>query len=191
MCFSALPTLQMTDSVFDRPAHSKPDAGFSNANPVLGLRKLTREDGNNLIEYALVFMFFMSMVLGIVDFGRALYTYHFLSNAAKEAARYGAVRGSTCNNDSSCSAADPDAGPAAPGNTVIQDYVTTIVPPGVDPAKLTTDPSWPGGGAVCAVSNSPGCPVEVTVSYNFDFVVPFIRSTPLTLSSSSEMTIVH
>src|SRR4029077_17627636 len=78
-------------------------AGFTNPSPVPGLRKLMGEDGNNLIEYAFVFMFFMSMVLGIVDFSRALYTYHFLSNVAREATRYASVRGSTCNDDSSCS----------------------------------------------------------------------------------------
>jgi Flp pilus assembly protein TadG len=169
------------------------EAGFTNPSPVPGLRKLMGEEGNNLIEYALVFMFFMSMVLGIVDFSRALYTYHFLSNVAREATRYASVRGSTCNDDSSCSAATPDTGPAAPGNTVIQDYVKTIAPPGVNrnPPDLTTTPSWPGTGTACAVRNSPGCPVEVTVSYQFNFVVPFIRSTPLTLSSSSEMIIVH
>jgi len=177
---------------FHRLTHLKRDAGFTNASAVPGLRKLKGGDGNNLIEYALVFMFFMSMVLGIVDFSRALYTYHFLSNVAREATRYAAVRGSTCNDDSSCSAATPDTGPAAPGNTVIQDYVKTIVPPGVNPnpPDLTTTPSWPGTGA-CAGLNNPGCPVEVQVSYQFHFVVPFIRSTPLKISSSSEMIIVH
>jgi Flp pilus assembly protein TadG len=173
-------------------ARFKSTTGFTNASPVPGSRRLKGEDGNNLIEYTLVYMFFMSMVLGIVDFSRALYTYHFLSNAAREATRYASVRGSTCNDDSSCSAATPDIGPAAPGNTVVQDYVKTIVPPGVNPnpPNLTTTPSWPGTGS-CAGQNNPGCPVEVTVSYKFNFVVPFIRSTPLTLSSSSEMIIVH
>jgi Flp pilus assembly protein TadG len=166
------------------------DAGFKNASPVPGLRKLKGEDGNNLIEFAFVFMFFMSMMLGFVDFSRALYTYHFLSNAAREATRYAAARGSTCNDDLSCSAATPDTGPAAPGNTVIQDYVKTLVPPGVNPTDLTTFPSWPGSGT-CAGLNNPGCPVEVQVSYNFTFLVPFVRSSKLKLSSSSKMIIVH
>jgi Flp pilus assembly protein TadG len=163
----------------------KSDAGFTNPSPVPGLRKLKGEDGNNLIEYALVFVFFMSMVLGIVDFSRALYTYHFLSNVAREATRWAAVRGSTCFTDGSCTAE------ALQGD--IQTYVKSITPPGVNPnpPDLTTTASWPGTGTACAVRNSPGCPVEVTVSYQFNFVVPFIHSTPLTLSSSSEMIIVH
>jgi Flp pilus assembly protein TadG len=173
----------------------KSDAGFENAGPMPGLRKLKGEDGNDLIEYALVFMFFMSMVLGIVEFSRALYTYHFLSNVAREATRYASVRGSTCNDDSSCSAATPDAGPAAPGNTVVQDYVATIVPTGIDSGKVTVQPNWPvqpNSPTICnTINNAPGCTVEVQVSYQFTFVVPFILSTPLPLSSSSEMIIVH
>ncbi|HEV2523265.1 MAG TPA: TadE/TadG family type IV pilus assembly protein [Candidatus Acidoferrales bacterium] len=148
------------------------------------MRKLKGEDGNNLIEYALVFMVFVSMLLGIVDFSRALYSYHFLSNAAREATRWAAVRGSTCGNDGSCAA------PASSSD--IQTYVTNITPPGFDSTNLTTTPSWPGTGPTCqGPVNSPGCPVEVQVSYNFNFVVPFIHTSPLTLSSSSEMIIVH
>jgi len=164
----------------------KSDAGFTNPSPVPALRKLMGEDGNNLIEYALVFMFFMSMVLGIVDFSRALYTYHFLSDAAREATRWAAVRGSTCFIDGSCTAE------ALQGD--IQTYVKSITPPGVNPnpPDLTTTASWSGTGPNCLNdTHSPGCPVEVKVSYQFKFVVPFIRSTPLTLSSSSEMIIVH
>lgn len=164
---------------------------FTTVSPTPRLQNLKGQEGSNLIEYALIFMVLMSLLLGIVDFSRALYTYHFLSNVSREATRYAAVRGSTCNDDLSCSAATPDIGPAAPGNTVVQDYVATIVPPGVDPAQLTTTPSWPGTGTACVVANNPGCPVQVQVSYPFTFVVPFIRTSPLPMSSSSEMTIVH
>jgi Flp pilus assembly protein TadG len=188
-------TPRMPGCLFHPLTRFESEAGFTNASPVTGLRKLMGEDGNNLIEYALVFMFFMSMVLGIVDFSRALYTYHFLSNVAREATRYASVRGSTCNDDSSCSAATPDTGPAAPGNRVVQDYVATIVPPGIDSSKVTVQPNWPvqaSSPTICNTTiNAPGCTVEVQVSYKFTFVVPFIRNTPLPLSSSSEMIIVH
>jgi Flp pilus assembly protein TadG len=182
--FSHIAALRTPSRLFHR---LKRDADFSKASPIPGLRKLKGEDGNNLIEYAIVFMFFMSMVLGIVDFSRALYTYHFLSNAAREATRWAAVRGTTCVNDGSCAA------PAS--KTDIQAYVRNITPPGVNPnpPDLTTTPSWSGTDPVCQndTPSPPGCTVEVEVSYKFKFVVPFIRTTPLTLSSSSEMIIVH
>jgi Flp pilus assembly protein TadG len=189
---------RMWHSLFHPLTYLKRDADIANACPVPGLRKLKGEDGNNLVEYALVFMFFMSMLLGIVDFSRALYSYHFLSNAAREATRWAAVNGAACGAPSSSNPAGDNScngvggmnnGPASESD--IQTYVTKITPPGVDSTKLTTTASWPGSGAVCSVVNNPGCPVDVQVSYNFTFVVPFIRTTPLTLSSTSEMIIVH
>ena len=107
VCFAHIATLRMPGCLFHRLTRLKRDAGFSIASPVPGLRNLKGEDGNNLIEYAIVFMFFMSMVLGIVDFSRALYTYHFLSNAAREATRWAAVRGSTCNDDEDAARSGP------------------------------------------------------------------------------------
>ena len=183
VCVAQTGTLRTQGSLFHRLRRSKRGAGFVNATPMPGLRKLRGEDGNNLIEYALTFMFFMSMLLGIVDFSRALYSYHFLSDAAREATRWAAVRGATCTNDGSCTAAASSAD--------IITYVTNITPPGVDSTKLTTTATWPGSGTACNVANNPGCPVEVQVSYNFTFVVPFIRTTPLNLSSTSQMIILH
>jgi Flp pilus assembly protein TadG len=183
--FAHIATLRTTRRLFRRHTRINRDAGVSNGSLSPNWRKLQGENGNNLVEYALVFLLFISMLLGIIDFSRVLYSYHFLSNAARDATRWAAVRGSTCAIDGSCAA------PASQAD--IQNYVTNITPPGVDRSKLTTTPSWPGTGPItCSTTNNaPGCPVDVQVSYNFTFVVPFIRSTPLTLSSSSEMIIVH
>jgi len=158
-------------------------------------QRLKGECGNALIEYALSFMLFLTLLFGIAGFGDALYVYHFLSNGAREASRYAAVRGSTCNNDSSCSLATPDTGPAAPGNTVIQDYVGTIVPPGIDSSRVIVTPSWPvqaNGPTNCnTTANAPGCVVEVQISYSFNFIFPLISTASLPMSSTSQMMIVH
>ena len=47
--------------------------------------------GQSLVEFALILPLFMLIVLGIFDFGRAIYAYSALHNAAREGARYGAV----------------------------------------------------------------------------------------------------
>jgi len=186
-----------------------------------GFRTLTREEGTGLVEYALVLLLFMTMILGIIDFSRLLYAYHFVSNTAREATRYASVRGSTCNDDGpstpgSCSLSTPDSGPAAPGNTVIQDYVNTLaVPAGINTSStgcngspcLTTTPNWPvqtAGPTICGAAvagvgptpNAPGCTVKVKVSYTFSFIFPlvykpFAPNGTITLSSTSEMIIVH
>ena len=183
------------------------EARFPTAQAGSRLERLKGEDGNSLLEYAFVAMLFFIMLLGIIDFGRALYAYHFVSHAAREATRYAAVHGSTCNSDGSCSIANPDTGPALSTNTVIQDYVQSIVPSGLDSSKVTTTPNWPTSPepAVCttdpttlgcncyviATQNAPGCTVEVQVTYAFPFVYPFIHSGSINLSSTSEMVIVH
>ena len=93
MRFTPFGTLRTPGFLFHHLGRLKTNVGFTNASPVTRLWKLKGEDGNGLVEYALVLMFLMSMLLGIVDFGRALYSYHFLSNAAREATRWAAVRG--------------------------------------------------------------------------------------------------
>jgi Flp pilus assembly protein TadG len=151
-------------------------------------KALAREDGTDLVEFAIVFLLLMTLLFGIAGFGHALYAYHFVSNEAREATRWAAVNGSTCGVDLSCTA------PATP--TDIQNYVTDHAPPGIDRAQLTATPTWNPAGSfgptICATQpNSPGCTIKVQISYNFNFVFPLIRATTLPLSSSSEMVISH
>jgi Flp pilus assembly protein TadG len=125
------------------------------------------EDGSTLVEFGLVILLFMTMLLGIVEFSRALYVYHFVDHAAKTATRWAAVNGATCNNDNGTSnpsdPTDPGSctapvtctaggacttctsyGSCLPAtNTDIENYVKMITPPGIDPDQVTTSVSWP------------------------------------------------
>jgi Flp pilus assembly protein TadG len=156
--------------------------------------QLKWEEGANLVEYGLSFLLFMTMLLGIVDFGRALYAYHFVSHAAKQATRWAAVNGSTCSNDSSCNGTNGMNSGAASASDV-QTYVSNNVPLGIDSSQITTTASWPvqtGSPTVCSTTkNYPGCTVQVQVSYNFSFLFPFVQSSPWSLSSTSQMVVIH
>jgi Flp pilus assembly protein TadG len=163
-----------------------------------GLRQLKGECGNALIEYALVFILFLMILFGITGFGHAVYVYHFVSNAAREATRYAAVRGSTCSDDGSCAAANSASGTAGPTSPAdISAFVKNITPLGInlDPSVLTTTLNYPvqaNGPTFCTTTqNEPGCTVQVTVSYNFHFIFPLIPTASVPMSSSSEMVIVH
>ncbi|MFY9691726.1 MAG: TadE/TadG family type IV pilus assembly protein [Candidatus Acidiferrales bacterium] len=146
---------------------------------------LRRQDGSTLIEFALTLTMFLLMLFGIVDFGRALYAYHFVSNAAREATRWAAVNGSNCGD--SC---DAPATPAA-----VQNFVAQITPAGIDSTKITTSAHWiaePNSPPICqSDAESPGCTVEVEVSYAFNFLAPIVHQGAITLSSTSEMVIAH
>jgi Flp pilus assembly protein TadG len=49
------------------------------------------QSGQATIEFALVSIAFMTLVLGTVDFGRAIFMYSQLHNAVREGARYGKI----------------------------------------------------------------------------------------------------
>lgn len=174
------------------------------------------EQGDALVEFALVAMIFFTMLFGIVDFGRALYAYHFVSNAARTAARWAAVNGKSCTSDSSCTApvscsggtcTPCSSGCAVAGATDVQNYVKMLA----QSANIDSSSTGCGGSAClsttatwrapqwtdksqtpCAAPlTSPGCEVEVQVSYNFNFLAPFVHNSTVTLSSTSQMIIAH
>jgi Flp pilus assembly protein TadG len=177
--------------------------GFRLGRAPMRLPGRKAEAGVGLIEFAFIVIVFMVMLLGIIDFSRALYSYHYVSNMARRATRWAAVNGYTCTNDSSCNGMNGmNNGPASKGD--IQAYVANHVPAGIDPSKITTTVDWPPqanspticsqpvtGYAASPYPNYPGCTVAITVSYEFNFLYPLVRSTAITLSSTSEMVIAH
>jgi len=145
-----------------------------------------RQRGNTLTEFAMILPFLLAGIFGVIEFGRALYTYHFVSDAAREASRWASVRGRSCTAyGSACPANSADVG----------DYVASIAPQGIDknPVKLLVNTAWvapPGRGNSCAAfPNNPGCSVQVAVTYNFKFILPFLPSSTYTMKSTSEMVI--
>ena len=53
--------------------------------------KRRRQAGQSLVEVAFVLPVLLLMLLGIFDFGRAIYAYNAVANAAREAARVAIV----------------------------------------------------------------------------------------------------
>ena len=50
------------------------------------------ESGAAMVEFAFISMILFTMILAFLDFGRALYLYNNLTNAAREGARFAAVQ---------------------------------------------------------------------------------------------------
>jgi len=55
------------------------------------LRGLQGERAQALVEYALVLPILLLLLLGIMEFGIAVFNYNSIANAAREGARYGIV----------------------------------------------------------------------------------------------------
>jgi Flp pilus assembly protein TadG len=156
-----------------------------------------------MVEFGLSLIFFLTLLMGISGFGHALFVYHFVNEAAKEATRYASVRGSTCSDDGSCAASNTPTGTAGPTTQAdVLAYVRSLATTGIEPSKITTTVCGVSDGAKCAAStpstcalanqqHRPGCTVEVTVTYNYNFILPLIRSSAINMSSTSDMIISH
>lgn len=146
------------------------------------------EEGGSLVEMALISAMTMTMIIGIIEASFAVYTYHYISEAAREGARYAIVRGSYCTSLTNCNATAAQ----------IQTYVKNLGYPGINStANMTVTTTWysastslPTSWTLCAgVCNDPGNAVNVKVAYNFPFMIPFVQKSTLALSSTSQMVI--
>lgn len=150
-----------------------------------------------MIEFAVVAIVLFTCIFGIIGCSQALYTYHFASYAAREGTRYAMVRGSTWGSTSCATTATLVCNATAAN---VAAYVQSIVPPGISsgtPLSVTT--TWPGtelagSATTCSTTNgnnSPGCQVLVRVSYSFNYSLPFLPTTALALTSTSEVVILQ
>jgi Flp pilus assembly protein TadG len=157
-------------------------------------RLLQADDGSNLVEFALASLIFFAVLMGIYYFSIALYIDHFVANVADAAARYAVVHGSTWNGASCASVSSYDC--TATSNDV-NNYVLSMIPPGISPSGLNVTTSWPGTtstGGTCDTengSNSPNCLVVVQVNYSFTLPLLLVGQRTMSLSSTATMTIVR
>lgn len=126
------------------------------------------DHGASLHEFGLAILLFYVFVFGAIDFGRALYAYHFVSHAAWEATRYAIVHGAHSPH------------PATTAN--LAQYVKSITPGGINPKAVTVSATW-------TPNHSVGSNVRVQVQDDFRFVMPLLPKARLTLSSASQMVI--
>ena len=149
------------------------------------------ERGQTLLEAALCTISILMVLFGAVELCLASYTYHFVSAAAREGTRYAIVRGSACTT-AGCPATQSS----------IQDYVRELGFPGINPNLMTVtatcgaNPSAPGTPSLTACAATGGTPnyvagnlVQVVVSYQYPLVLPFVRKSTVTMTSTSQMVI--
>ncbi len=126
-----------------------------------------------MVEFALVVPILLTLLLGVVELGWGLYTYHFLESAACQGTRYAIVRGADCTSwASACPASASD----------VQTFVRSLAPGAIDTSALKVTTTW-------TPDDTPGSEVSVTVQYNFSLDVPFVPSAVLAMKSASQMVI--
>jgi Flp pilus assembly protein TadG len=148
------------------------------------MKNMHFQRGSSLPETAIAMAAVLAILFGIIDFGRAMYTYGFVATMAREGARWAIVRGSeSCTNSPSL----PDCGAT---KAEIVSYVQGLSEGATVASSINVTPSWPGTGCTGSTLNAPGCNVIVQVSYPFKFLaLPFFPKAGITMTSTSEMVI--
>jgi hypothetical protein len=152
------------------------------------------EEGSVIMETAMSSIILLTFMFGVIETGFALYSYHFISEAAREGTRYAIVRGSSLGTN--CTAPGPPTCIAQGGNDTgdIATYVKNLGFPGINPNNMTVNSAWSAyaNGSSCPATgpcNSPGNLITITVTYNFPLTVPFIPAHTYAMSSTAAMII--
>lgn len=135
-------------------------------------RRWLDRGGQAAVEFALILPFLLVMLIGIVEFGRAWNEHQVITDAAREAARKGAIA------DATVTATDIE-------NTAL----AAMAAAGINPARCTdvnciTLDNWDGA------SNTP-IVVSIDLPYQFTFFGPLVSWTTgqsqITLQTSFAM----
>ena len=122
-----------------------------------------RQAGQSLVETALVLPILLVILMGIFDFGRAIFAYNAVSNSAREAVRVAIV-------NQNATAVENEAKQSAIG---------------LDPNEIDVTFGIPDCGSTVLV----GCTAQVTVDHQWTAITPIIGNLvgPIQLSSTTEM----
>ncbi|MGA7926033.1 MAG: TadE/TadG family type IV pilus assembly protein [Candidatus Sulfotelmatobacter sp.] len=185
------------------PIRSQLPCAYKRRVPYSGRGK----QGHSLVETALCMVLLFILVFGVIDLCLALYSYHSLSEVARDATRYAIVHGSASGNSNpntvstevACPSASSDptasteyctASAANIATYVAARYAQTLGKVTVTPTWSAVPLSWATSPPACAPStscNNPGNLVQVQVKYAFTPLGPFFPA--VTMSSTSQMII--
>jgi Flp pilus assembly protein TadG len=159
--------------------------------------------GQTLVEFALVFPVIVLLLFGIFDFGRAIYAYNTIANAARQGARVAAVNQIEVNQiDTSSTLCAEDMPVEDPTNahwSIRACAAGSAVSLGVQTSDVNVAYSKPSASSKLAcpaipTTTSPlhvGCIASVKVTYTWTPSTPVIGNIlgPIKLASTSQIPI--
>lgn len=164
------------------------------------------------MEVAVSLSIYSMLLFAVIELLLALYAYHFVSDAAREATRYAMIRGA---NSCYPNPAFPNCnlGPSSitsttnPRRNAVLQYIDSIGYPGLNSKNFSAEVTWwiaqqnangntswttrcserlDAKGNAC---NAEGNAVRVAVTYNFPLTLPWMRDFLIKVSSTSQMVI--
>jgi len=141
-------------------------------------RRRRRSRGQALVEFALVIPVLILIFMGLFDFGRAVFAWNSLSNAAREGARVAIVDQNT------------DAGGIYLAAIEAANQATGLGLDATDVSQVQVSFLLPDLSGACT-TRSLGCIAEVTVQYEFTAITPIIGSLigPIDLAATTQLPI--
>jgi len=128
--------------------------------------------GQSAVEFALVLPVILLLIAGVIEFGRAFFTYAQLLQAAQEGARYGAVLGHYKSD------------------AEITSRVQQIAPGGAaDPVSVSATVSATNSAAVTAANRTRGNVLTVSATHSYSAIIPFFPVSLLSMSGRASMVI--
>jgi Flp pilus assembly protein TadG len=118
------------------------------------LRHRPHGRGQTLVEFALILPIFILLLVGIFDFGRAIYAYNTISNASREGMRLAIV----------------DQNMTAIENEAVA-HATSL---GIGAGQVDVEFRSPDLSTTCASPYEVGCVAVVTVRYQYQAATPII-----------------
>jgi Flp pilus assembly protein TadG len=157
-----------------------------------------------MVETALSMLVMLILVFGVIEACWAVYSFHYLGNAAHEAARYAIVRGASWGvscDGSGTAGSGYGSSMCTASTTDVANYVVNRNFPGISitasdvcveyfssvPASATQSCTASTG----SLSNSPGDMVQVTITYPFAIQLPGLSNHTWNLMSTSQMAIAQ
>ena len=146
--------------------------------------------GQGLVEFALVFPLIILVLAAIFDFGRAVYAFNTVANAAREGARVAAVDQILTSPD--CQETMPVEDPANPHWSIQTCAASSATALGIQTSAVTVTYSSPPATTLsCSPALHVGCIASVTVNYTWRAITPVIGDLigPIAMSSTSQIPI--
>jgi hypothetical protein len=135
--------------------------------------------GTSQVEMALAISFLIVLLVGIVDLGRAFYTYIVITNATREGARYGSLLPGDDAGILDATKAEGSAGGVVLVNADID----------IDPNPAGPDDEEPGDGDGTTAGH--GDPIAVSVIYDLDPIIGhLVGVNTFTLRARTEMMVL-
>lgn len=174
-------------------------------NAILFGRLIRDEQGGSLVDTAISFLILLTLIFGVIEGAFAVYSYHYLANAAHEGTRYAIVRGGSwgfsCDGTGSLGSGYNTSGCTANVNDV-KNFVASRNFPGLNVTAAEVcvqySSSTPASTVTPCITSSAtstdnvrGDIVQVTIAYPFVLGIPGLPTRTIWMTSTSQMAIAQ